>query len=219
MPRRRRVCVVGGGVVGIMTAHYLLELDADVDVTIVESGPEVAGGASGRAGGFLARHWADQTDTGTLSQRGFDLHAELAAQHDGAARYGYRACTAVEASIDLRPEPALQVSAYVVGGGGRDVPICFHKKMAHMCSKKYGQKKTRTTAAAAGGGAVQAVRMVPVRVFSVVSGSLTGPCSQSLGGPGPVAEGSRSWIPNALSTTLRRCTATRGGSRSCSMRG
>ena len=52
-----RVVIVGGGIIGVATAYYLLQRgDPDVHVTIIERNA-IAGAASGKAGGFLARNW------------------------------------------------------------------------------------------------------------------------------------------------------------------
>ena len=55
----KTICIIGGGIVGVSTAFYLsskLNLDEDVKIVIVEAN-EIAGSASGKAGGFLARDW------------------------------------------------------------------------------------------------------------------------------------------------------------------
>jgi glycine/D-amino acid oxidase-like deaminating enzyme len=49
--------ICGGGIVGAATAYYLSTLKG-VAPTLVER-HEVAGAASGRAGGFLALDWND----------------------------------------------------------------------------------------------------------------------------------------------------------------
>lgn len=54
-------------------------------ITIIEAS-KIAGGASGKAGGLLAS-WAYPNNIVPLS---YKLHAELAAAHDGADRWGYR---------------------------------------------------------------------------------------------------------------------------------
>ena len=56
----RHIIIIGGGVIGVSTAYYLSRHTAftaskgSIRVTIVE-GSEIAAGASGKAGGFLAR--------------------------------------------------------------------------------------------------------------------------------------------------------------------
>ncbi|KAA8643295.1 NAD(P)/FAD-dependent oxidoreductase [Aspergillus tanneri] len=63
---RREIVIVGG-------------------VTLIEAS-EIAGGASGKAGGLLAL-WAYPSDIVPLS---YKLHAELAKEHGGKYRWGYR---------------------------------------------------------------------------------------------------------------------------------
>lgn len=67
-------------------------------ITILEA-TAIAAGASGKAGGLLAL-WAYPPSIVPLS---FRLHAELAARHDGAKRWGYRAVQA--GSIRAKAEP------------------------------------------------------------------------------------------------------------------
>jgi glycine/D-amino acid oxidase-like deaminating enzyme len=50
------VCVIGAGIMGIMTAYYLMKSGRCSHITLLEEG-DVAGGASGKAAGFLARDW------------------------------------------------------------------------------------------------------------------------------------------------------------------
>ena len=47
-----------------------------VDVTIVER-HEIAGQASGKAGGFLAYDWNDGGPVGKLARRSFQLHDQV----------------------------------------------------------------------------------------------------------------------------------------------
>lgn len=53
----RNIVIIGGGIIGVCTAYYLVRdplLPKGTTVTLVE-GTEIAAGASGHAGGFLAR--------------------------------------------------------------------------------------------------------------------------------------------------------------------
>ena len=95
-----KVLICGGGVIGASIA-YFLSLRGIETVVVERAG--VANAASGKSGGFLARDWCDGTPVATLAQRGFDLHAELAAQIPGD--WGYRRVEALG----------------VVAGEGRDV--------------------------------------------------------------------------------------------------
>lgn len=58
----------------------------------------IAGGASGKAGGLLAL-WAFPSNIVPLS---FRLHDELAKEHDGARRWGYRRCYASQVECQAR---------------------------------------------------------------------------------------------------------------------
>ncbi|KXJ92592.1 FAD dependent oxidoreductase [Microdochium bolleyi] len=73
----------------------------------------IAGGASGKAGGLLAR-WAFPDNIVPLS---FRLHEELAREHGGQRRWGYRRCWASQVECRARlPGPLADSSA---GGAGR----------------------------------------------------------------------------------------------------
>ncbi|KAI0810038.1 FAD dependent oxidoreductase [Xylaria sp. FL0064] len=88
-PKPRRIVVVGGGIVGCCTAYYLTRHPSfnrgRDSITIVEAS-SIAAAASGKAGGLLAL-WASPRCNVPLS---FRLHADLAAEHNGAQRWGYR---------------------------------------------------------------------------------------------------------------------------------
>ncbi|CAL5868581.1 uncharacterized protein PFLUO_LOCUS2808 [Penicillium psychrofluorescens] len=86
---RREIVVIGGGIIGCCTAYYLTRHPSydpsRHKVTLLEAS-EIAGGASGKAGGLLAQ-WAYPSSIVPLSYR---LHAELAKEHGGKDRWGYR---------------------------------------------------------------------------------------------------------------------------------
>jgi glycine/D-amino acid oxidase-like deaminating enzyme len=79
----------GGGIIGCTTAYYLTRhprFDPSLHtVTLVEAA-RIANGASGKAGGLLAS-WAYPSNLAGLS---FDLHDQLAKEHNGAELWGYR---------------------------------------------------------------------------------------------------------------------------------
>ncbi|KAF1364133.1 FAD dependent oxidoreductase [Lizonia empirigonia] len=103
---KRNIVIIGGGIIGATTAYYLTQhpsFDRERDsITLLEA-TSIAGGASGKAGGLLAL-WAYPACIVPLSYR---LHKELAEQHGGAERWGYRAVHCGQ--LDARG---------VLGGGG-----------------------------------------------------------------------------------------------------
>lgn len=103
-----RVVVIGGGVIGASVAYHLAARGADV---VVVEARQVACGASGRSGGFLALDWCDRTPAAALARRSFARHAELAGGLEGD--WGYRRMTTfagtmgrVPARMSRAPGPA-----------------------------------------------------------------------------------------------------------------
>jgi len=101
MEGKRNIVVVGGGVIGCTTAYYLSRHPkfnpALHTITLLEAAPSLASGASGKAGGLLGL-WAYPSCLVPLS---FKLHAELAAEHGGAQKWGYRPlkCGSISATV------------------------------------------------------------------------------------------------------------------------
>lgn len=71
-----QVVIAGGGVIGAATAYYLSQ--RGVNPVLVEPCTPACS-ASGKAGGFLALDWCDNSALGLLTRKSFALHAELAA--------------------------------------------------------------------------------------------------------------------------------------------
>ncbi|CAF0936447.1 unnamed protein product [Didymodactylos carnosus] len=71
-----RICIVGGGVLGAAVAYHLCEAGCTNIVIVERTG--IACGASGRAGGFLAKNWSDSKSVGQLSTASFLLHEKVA---------------------------------------------------------------------------------------------------------------------------------------------
>ncbi|KAF6819794.1 FAD dependent oxidoreductase [Colletotrichum sojae] len=97
---KRNIVIVGGGIIGSTTAYFLTrhpKYNPSLHrITILEA-TAIAAGASGKAGGLLAL-WAYPPCLVPLSYR---LHRELAAEHGGAERWGYRrvGCGSFEARV------------------------------------------------------------------------------------------------------------------------
>lgn len=95
----------GGGIIGCATAYYLTRhpsYDPKKHRIVVVEATRVAGGASGKAGGLLAV-WAYPSNIVPLS---FRLHQDLALEHGGEDRWGYRrvSCGNLEAHGRKRSE-------------------------------------------------------------------------------------------------------------------
>ena len=75
MSRAKRIVICGGGAIGVSIAYFLSRRGAQ---PIVIERHAVAGSASGKSGGFLARDWCRGSALDALARRSFDLHAELA---------------------------------------------------------------------------------------------------------------------------------------------
>lgn len=84
-PAQPKVIICGAGVIGAAIAYYLT-LRGVAPVVVERCG--VACAASGKAGGFLALDWCDNSPLGALARTSFALHADLAAVFPN--RYGYR---------------------------------------------------------------------------------------------------------------------------------
>ncbi|KAI1811908.1 FAD dependent oxidoreductase [Poronia punctata] len=103
MPRPRHIVIIGGGIIGATTAYYLTRHSSYNPlihhITLVEA-TSIAAGASGKAGGLLGL-WAYPMCLAPLSYR---LHADLAAEHDGPTRWGYRRleCGQIAATVGDR---------------------------------------------------------------------------------------------------------------------
>ncbi|KAI8992813.1 FAD dependent oxidoreductase [Trametes punicea] len=87
----RNIVIVGGGIVGCTTAYYLAshpKFDpTSTTITLIEASKYgVAQGASGKAGGLVAK-WAYPKELVNVS---FPEHVRLAEEHDGARRWGWR---------------------------------------------------------------------------------------------------------------------------------
>ncbi|OTA98622.1 hypothetical protein M426DRAFT_107330 [Hypoxylon sp. CI-4A] len=109
IPQPRHIVIVGGGVIGATTAYYLTRHpsynSALHHITLLEA-TSIAAAASGKAGGLLGL-WAYPTSLVPLSYR---LHAELAAEHNGAEKWGYRKVECGQLTATIRKEKPPRVS-------------------------------------------------------------------------------------------------------------
>lgn len=106
------VVIVGGGIIGCTTAYYLTKRksgpatgDVPIKVTLIEASKHgVAQGASGKAGGLVAR-WAYPKELVNIS---YPEHEKLAKEHNGKDRWGWRyvGCGTWEGRGELGSETA-----------------------------------------------------------------------------------------------------------------
>jgi glycine/D-amino acid oxidase-like deaminating enzyme len=108
MAEKKNIVVIGGGIIGSTSAYFLSRHPkfnpATHTITLLEA-TKIAGGASGKAGGLLAL-WAYPAAIVPLSYR---LHKQLADEHGGAERWGYRAvhCGQIDAKGRPLREPSV----------------------------------------------------------------------------------------------------------------
>jgi len=108
---QRNILIIGGGIIGCTTAYYLsrhpLYDPETTKITVLEASENgIAQGASGKAGGLIAR-WAYPTELVDIS---FPEHVRLAKEHNGADRWGFRFVNCgtwegVGEDLDSGPDP------------------------------------------------------------------------------------------------------------------
>lgn len=90
--------IVGTGIIGTATAFYLSDSQTKPDsIHLVEASPDLFASASGYAAGFIARDWFSPP-LARLGALSFDLHKELAEEHDGYNKWGYSESTSTSLS-------------------------------------------------------------------------------------------------------------------------
>ncbi|KAI5290529.1 hypothetical protein KEM54_001282 [Ascosphaera aggregata] len=151
--QERRIVIVGGGIIGCSTAYYLTRhpsYDPSLHKIVVIEATEIAAAASGKAGGLLAL-WAYPQCIVPLS---FRLHAELAKEHNGKERWGYRTvnCGRLVANgkiIKEKREKKLKEKGSGTSNGegegetesgkaGRSISLEKHNENARRSSKRSG---------------------------------------------------------------------------------
>ncbi|CAF0763639.1 unnamed protein product [Adineta ricciae] len=99
MSNSSRICIIGGGIIGVSIGFHLSEAGC-TNVTIVER-TNIACAASGRAGGFLAKNWRTG-DEGKFSESSFQAHNDLAKRlkEEFSTDVMYRRLTTLNLSIN-----------------------------------------------------------------------------------------------------------------------
>ena len=103
MTREGSVAILGGGIIGLSIAYYLSQ-DPQYNgrIVIVDSADRLLESASGYAGGFLARDWFAEK-AAALGNLSFNMHRDLAREHDGHKRWGYQGSHVYSLSLEDAP--------------------------------------------------------------------------------------------------------------------
>lgn len=86
--------ILGAGIIGTSTAYYLSKSTNTPAsaVHLVDPSPRLFASASGSAAGFLAKDWFSSS-VAPLGALSFDLHKQLAEEHNGRDTWGYSRST------------------------------------------------------------------------------------------------------------------------------
>lgn len=126
---KKNIVIIGGGIIGCTSAYYLTRhpsFDPSKHTITLLEASSIAGGASGKAGGLLGL-WAYPSSLVPLSYR---LHKELADEHGGADRWGYRAVHC--AQVDCIGKKAEKASN---GNGVKGEDISLQKRSKEALGK------------------------------------------------------------------------------------
>ena len=127
---KKNIVIIGGGIIGCTSAYYLTRHPSfdpsKHSITLLEAS-SIAGGASGKAGGLLGL-WAYPSSLVPLSYR---LHKELADEHGGADRWGYRAVHVAQVDcIGKKPEKKTSNGSNTTTSKDEDISLQKRSKEA-----------------------------------------------------------------------------------------
>lgn len=130
----KNIVIIGGGIIGCTTAYFMTRhplYNPSKHRIILLEASKIAGGASGKAGGLLGL-WAYPSSLVPLS---YKLHSELAVQHDGARRWGYRQIHCGQLSAKGRSPVTANGKSSSKQVNGRDSSISLQKRDAAALGK------------------------------------------------------------------------------------
>lgn len=119
--KQSNTVIIGAGIIGCSTAYYLSTSASPSrippsSIHIIEASPQLFASASGYAGGFLARDWFGPA-VASLGALSFDLHKQLAEEHDGRKKWGYSTSTGT--SLTQEPHTGARGDDWLRDGGSR----------------------------------------------------------------------------------------------------
>ena len=97
---------------GMSIAYYLSE--RDVTSTVIERN-QVAGAASGKAAGFLAMDWNDDTPSAALSRLSFQLHKTLAEKFGDRTDFRFVSALGVATAATARQQSKRDLPSWLDG--------------------------------------------------------------------------------------------------------
>jgi len=121
----KNIVVAGGGIIGNSIAYYLAK--RGVGVTLIDP-VGLCPAASGKAGGFLARNWSDNSPVGELQRRSFDLHQEIA-QELTPEKIDYRRLKAAAVSVDTSSRGKVPSSRKIEGVEWADLNVLGYQTL------------------------------------------------------------------------------------------
>lgn len=80
--------ILGTGIIGVSTAHYLSQTHPPSSIHLVEPSPTLFASASGFAAGFLAKDWFSPS-VAAVGELSFEEHTRLAEEYRGQEKWGY----------------------------------------------------------------------------------------------------------------------------------
>jgi glycine/D-amino acid oxidase-like deaminating enzyme len=144
----RKIVIIGGGIIGCTTAYYIsrhpsFSISSSTIIIVEASAHGVAQGASGKAGGLVAK-WADPIELADIS---FKEHAELAKEHNGKDRWGWRLVGCGD--WEGRGEPANGKDSNPGGGANKPsektLKVNIKKSQAKKLINRTGMRKAYRT--------------------------------------------------------------------------
>ncbi len=207
-----KVVIAGGGMMGCATAYYLTKLGASkrgevVEVTVVER-CEIAGQASGKAGGFLAKDWCSGV-VDRLARKSFEMHSQL--QEELGTDVGYRRMeTLMVDAAEGRAEEGQRKKAApswvdcavrrVSVGGTQETTAQVHPRLLTTAFMDRAKEKGATVVIAA----VKSVRLEGKKVTgAVLSNGETLSADVFVVAMGPWSGRARDWFPEARLPRVR----------------